>query len=88
MCGCAMSGGWASMMGPLGLVAMLGFWVLLIAGGVALYRAWTSGRFGAGRADAILDQRFAEGHIGPDEYRERLDALRERREEIPWAVRR
>lgn len=86
MCGCAMSGGWAWMMGPVGLVAMLGAWALLIGGAVVLYRAWAGGRLGASRADAVLARRFAAGDIGADEYRERLATLREARDEARWTV--
>lgn len=86
MCGCAMSGGWASMMGPMGLIGMIGLWTVVIVGAVVLYRAWTGGRLGATRADAVLARRFAAGDIGADEYRARLTTLREARDDARWTV--
>jgi putative membrane protein len=71
-----MSGwGWAAMS-----IGMILFWVLLILGGVLLFR-------GLNRppgvpavpprptADQLLAERFARGEIDEDEYRRRLEAL-------------
>lgn len=85
---CSMSGGWSWFMWPFGLVAMVGLWALLIGGGVALYRAWTSGRLAGGRAEDVLTRRFATGEIGEDEYRERLTAIREAGDAWRWETRR
>jgi putative membrane protein len=65
--------------------SMLVFWGVLIAAGLALFRAW--GRYqeaGPGRglapsdAERILAERFARGEIDEAEYRARSAALRER----------
>lgn len=89
MCGCAMSGGGFGIFGWLmGTVVMLGFWALLIWGGVALYRAWTSGSMGGGRAEAVLARRYAAGEISEDEYRERLTTLSGSREAPAFDARR
>lgn len=87
-CGCTMNGVWGWLMGPLGLVAMVGLWALLIWGGIALYRAWSQGRVGGDHAEEIVARRFAAGEITEDEYRERLSALREVRQPLPWGARR
>lgn len=84
MCACAISGGWTSMAGPLGLIGMIGFWAVLAAGAVVLYRAWAGGRLGATGADAVLARRFASGEIGAEEYRDRLTTLRMARDETRW----
>lgn len=86
-CGCAMDGAWSWVMGPLGLVAMVGFWALLIWGGIALYRAWSRGSLGGERPGDVLARRFAAGEITEDQYRERLSTLREAREPWPWGAR-
>lgn len=85
MCGCSMSGGvWSWVMGPLGLVVMVGFWALLIWAGITLYRAWSRGNLAAGRAEDVLARRYAAGEISEDEYRERLTAIREAHEPSSW----
>lgn len=88
MCGCAMDGGvWSWVMGPLGLVMMLGFWTLLIWGGISLARHLTGG--GGGAAERLLSRRLAAGEIGEEEYRQRLDAIRSgatEREPWPWGM--
>ena len=75
------SGGWVG-----GLVWMVLFWGLLVAGIVWLVRAAMDdlgrgdGR-GAGRDDdggsarVLLDERFASGELSVAEYRERRDAV-------------
>lgn len=90
-CGCSMSGAWGWFMGPLGLVVMVGFWALLIWGGITLYRAWAGGRLAGGRAEDVLARRFAAGEVSEDEYQERLDTLRsarDQREPWPWGANR
>lgn len=65
-----------------GLLWMVLFWGLVIAGIVWLVRATTDGlRRGAGRdgdlgfARDILDERFASGELSVAEYRERREAV-------------
>lgn len=85
-CGYGMGGAYWPLMG----ITMILFWGLIIAGVVALVRYL--GRTGrpdhpggagpaAGRPQAreILDERFARGEIDAEEYRQRLDLLRESR---------
>lgn len=83
-CGCGMGGGmWGWLMGPLGLVAMVALWALLIWGGVVLVRHLSVGS--ASGAERVLSRRFAAGEIDEDEYRERLQALTPASEEsAPW----
>lgn len=63
-------------------ISIVLFWVLLIAGIVALVRYLGRGEPGAvspppRRApEQILAERFAHGEIDADEYRRRLDTLR------------
>jgi putative membrane protein len=72
----AFAGGWWLLPGPL-------FWLLLIVGIVLLVRAsrdrspWTSGGREAGID--VLERRFAEGQLSPEEYRERRAVLEEER---------
>lgn len=68
--------GWVAM-----TVMMLIFWAILIAGGIAVYRALRhQDRQAGGVTDAmrILDERFARGEIDVEEYSERREVLRER----------
>lgn len=89
MCGCTMSGGGFGIFGWLiGTAVMLGFWGLLIWGGVALYRTWTNGGLSGGRAEAVLARRYAAGEISEDEYRERFTALQETRGAARFEARR
>lgn len=68
-------------------VMSLAFWVALIIGGVALWRALTRdhqrgpGFPGDGRTSAqrILDERFARGDIDEEEYARRSAVLRDSR---------
>ncbi len=71
------SGGWVG-----GLVWMVLFWGLLVAGIVWLVRAAMDGLGpGDGRGDdrgsarVLLDERFASGELSVAEYRERRDAV-------------
>jgi putative membrane protein len=54
------------------------FWLLLIGGLVFALVRWgrPHGPTGLERAREILAERFARGEISPNEYRERLEALR------------
>nr|WP_240800391.1 MULTISPECIES: hypothetical protein [Streptomyces]MCY0982417.1 hypothetical protein [Streptomyces tirandamycinicus] len=80
-------GGWFAM-----TLVMVLFWVLVIAGAVALARyigrhrqepspqpPVGEQRWGGGRAEDLLAERFARGDIDEDEYRRRLALLRESR---------
>ncbi|MFF0791619.1 SHOCT domain-containing protein [Streptomyces spiralis] len=67
-------------------LGMLLFWVLLIAVAVLLFRALNRGagpssqaHGGTGRPapEQLLAERFARGEIDEDEYRRRLDVLRQ-----------
>lgn len=62
-------------------LAMLAFWVLVVGAVVMLFRDTGRGRTSAPTAPAdpwqILDERFARGQIGPEEYRERRAVLAE-----------
>ena len=69
---------------PLGMITMLGFWALLAWGGLHLYRTWGPS---GGRAETALARRFAEGAIGEEEYRARLDVLRDERSAFEWSTR-
>ncbi len=67
-------GGWVVM-----TLMMLGFWALLVVGGVALFRSMRRDERPAdGRSDAerLLDERFARGEIDADDYRARRELLR------------
>jgi uncharacterized membrane protein len=72
----AFAGGWWILSGPL-------LWLLLIVGIVLLVRGrserppWTGGSRETGID--VLERRFAEGELSPDEYRERRSALEEKR---------
>lgn len=69
-------GGWVLM-----IVVMVGFWVLIVAGVLTLFRTTRSDRAlphdpdGRG-AHKILEERFARGDIDAEEYRARTDELR------------
>lgn len=65
--------------GLAGSVLMIGFWGLVIWGGIALARR--AGLFASGDdAERALARRYAEGDIDDEEYRRRLTTLgRERR---------
>ncbi len=65
-------GGWVWM-----TLMMLGFWALLIFGGVALYRA-TRQPAGTQQNEALhlLDARFARGEIDDEDYSRRRALLR------------
>lgn len=61
--------------------AMVAFWSLLVVGIVAIRRDWTA-RTSTARSAAptpllTLDERFARGEIGVDEYQSRRDILRD-----------
>lgn len=69
-------------------ITMILFWGLIIAGIVALVRYLGGTRHHTGRPDAsgpsprpeeILAERLARGEIDTDEYKQRLELLRERR---------
>ena len=71
----AFAGGWWLLPGPL-------FWLLLIVGIVFLVSrsgrpSWTGG--GTETAIDVLERRFAEGELSPEQYRERRSTLEERR---------
>jgi putative membrane protein len=57
---------------------MLGFWMLVIWGAVALTRrtGTETGPPSRGNADEILAERFARGEIDENEFRARNDLLR------------
>ncbi|MFB7918866.1 SHOCT domain-containing protein [Streptomyces sp. NPDC056061] len=80
-------GGWLLLTG----MAVV-FWLLLIAGVVALTRHMADSRsgnrpappvdeerWGGRRAEELLAERFARGEIDEDEYKRRLAVLRDRR---------
>ncbi len=68
-------GGWILM-----TLLMLGFWALLIFGGLAVFRSLRrdDNRTPQSLADAeqLLDERFARGEISADEYQQRRELLR------------
>lgn len=67
-------GGWVMM-----TLAMVAFWSLVVFGVAAMFRRDGDSGFGqAGEHDPmqILDERFARGEIGVDEYQSRRGALR------------
>lgn len=55
---------------------VLGFWALIVFGGLALWHAARGQRSGGGEARRLLDERFARGEIDEQEYTARRDALR------------
>ncbi len=67
------SGGWTWLWGTL----MMFSWVAIIAGAWLFTRGRDQGSGGRGatRARDILDQRYAQGELTTEEYRERLDHL-------------
>lgn len=69
--------GWASWL--VMAFMMVGFWALLIVGGLAVARSVRrDDHSSAGRADArqLLDERFARGEIDEDDYTKRRELLR------------
>ena len=69
--------GWGWGGGPWFGLVRLAFWAVLIVGAIYLLRRRPSpGRTGPG-AEAVLAARYARGDIDDDEYRERLQVLRE-----------
>ena len=66
-------GGWILM-----TVAMVAFWALVILAIVAIFRDTHAPASTIGRRDPmqILDERFARGEIGEDEYHDRSSVLR------------
>ncbi|MGW1894752.1 SHOCT domain-containing protein [Streptomyces sp. NPDC002004] len=80
--------GWGWGNWPVAMVITLLFWVLLIAGVIALVHRLTSPRrssppgpagpgWGGRRAEDVLAERFARVEVGEDEYERRLALLRE-----------
>lgn len=66
--------GWLAM-----ALIMVAFWGLVVAAGVAIWRAVDRGgrRDGGERTpEQVLDERFARGEIDEDEYRHRRELLR------------
>ena len=59
---------------------MLGFWALVIFGGMALFRSYRGSSSEEHRASAeqLLDERFARGEIDAEEYTRRRELLRSR----------
>lgn len=75
-------GGWLAMS-----VLMVAFWGLVIFAILAFVRAWghteerpRSSRETRHEATEILEDRFARGEIGEEEYRSRLNVLRRERQ--------
>ncbi len=68
-------GGWIVM-----TVMMLGFWALLVFGGLAIWKSARreDNRSPDARADAerLLDERFARGEIEAEDYKARRELLR------------
>lgn len=71
-------GGWGVLM----VIGMIVFWSLVIVGLFWLLREIGSSRTAQAKPDddplRILDRRFAEGAISPDDYRERRAILTDR----------
>ena len=66
--------GWVVM-----ILAMVAVWALVVFAGIAIFRGMRNGRAGTPTerdAAQLLDERFARGEIGIDEYHARQDALR------------
>jgi putative membrane protein len=61
-------------------LVMLAFWVLLVLGGIAMWRSLRDGdrrpRDDRRSAEQLLDERFARGEIDVDEYTRRREILR------------
>lgn len=72
-CACVMGGGmWWGMLFPALVLAAL------IIVGIVLFRTLSNrsdGGSGSGNAMSVLEERFARGEIGEDEFRERRDQL-------------
>ena len=69
-----MAGGWWIVM----MIWMLLFWAAVVAGIVWFVRGGGSGWPREGRSESpleILDRRFAEGALSPEEYRERREVM-------------
>jgi putative membrane protein len=61
------------------VLIMIVFWLLVVAACIAVWRAMDRGaRRDAGQrsSEELLDERFARGEIGEDEYRRRRELLR------------
>jgi putative membrane protein len=73
-------GGWGF---ALMIVSAVVFWGVLIAGGIALFRYLnrTAVNVGSGETrpapEQVLAERFARGEVDEEEYRRRLDTLRD-----------
>lgn len=67
-------GSWGMGWGWFGLAHLL-WWLLLIAGAIALVRALGAGRRGRDSAMDILRERYARGEIDRGEYEERRKQL-------------
>jgi len=73
-------GGWGY---ALMIVSTVVFWAVLIAGGIALFRYLnrTAVNPGSGETrptpEQVLAERFARGEVDEEEYRRRLDTLRD-----------
>jgi putative membrane protein len=73
-------GGWGF---ALMIVSTVVFWGVLIAGGIALFRYLnrTAVNVGSGETrstpEQVLAERFARGEVDEEEYRRRLDTLRD-----------
>lgn len=63
--------------GPWGIIVMLVFWLLVIAGAVALIRYWMNGRREPGERTSlrILEERYARGEISREEFIEKRKDL-------------
>ena len=69
--------GWGG--GVVMILAMVAVWALVAFAGIAIFRGIRNGRAGTltdQDASQILDERFARGEIGIDEFHARQDALR------------
>ncbi len=72
--------GWGSWI--LMTVAMVAFWAVVVYGVVALFRPGRGGDAPVGRVEPperILDERFARGEIGVEDYQTRKDVLQHSR---------
>jgi len=70
---------WGTGMGfGLGWLAMLFFWVFVVAGTIWLVRSFARPAAEQGRAARILAERFARGEIDAEEFTARARAIEER----------
>lgn len=69
-----MDGGW-TWFWPLAVVLQVAFWALVIWLVVRFARPWLRSRQPKG-PERILAERFADGAIGDEEYRQRLQVIR------------